>query len=246
MIQSRNIITKMEKFNLKWNDFASNVHKSFQNLRKEEDFFDVTLVGDDFKHVTAHKLVLSSSSEYFKKVFFNNKKYFQSHALICLEGLNQTDLNNILDYIYHGEIQIYQDDLDRFLGIAERLKLEGLRGGEQPDENNSTSQNDFLVSKVEDQITEVARKTEKPVIIIPSSDIQSLEELDQKVDESYTKVSPYCWTCNHCGKSFKKGAHAREHVEIHFEGLFFPCTFCDTNLRSRNALRQHKKIKHFS
>ena len=66
----------MDKFSLKWNDFPSNVQKSFQNLRKEEDFFDITLVGDDFKHVTAHKLVLSSSSEYFKKVFFNNKKYF--------------------------------------------------------------------------------------------------------------------------------------------------------------------------
>ena len=107
------------------------MHKSFQNLRKEEDFFDITIVGDDFKHVTAHKLVLASSSEYFKRIFTNNKKYFQSHALICLEGLDQNDLNNILDYIYHGEINIYQHDLDRFLGIAGRLKLEGLIGGKQ-------------------------------------------------------------------------------------------------------------------
>ena len=89
----------MEKFCLKWNDFTSNVTRSFQNLRKEEDFFDVTLVGDDGRHVTAHKLVLTSSSEYFKNVFTNSKKYFQSHALICLEGLQQDDLNNILDYI---------------------------------------------------------------------------------------------------------------------------------------------------
>ena len=124
----------MEKFCLKWNDFHSNVTKSFQNLRKEEDFFDVTLVGDDGKHATAHKLVLASSSEYFKNVFNNSKKYFQSHALICLEGLLQDDLNNILDYIYQGEVQIHQQDLDRFLAIAQRLKLEGLIGGEQEEE----------------------------------------------------------------------------------------------------------------
>ena len=93
-------------------------------MREEEEFYDVTLVGDDCKHVTAHKLVLASSSEYFQMIFSNNKKHFQSHALICLEGLNQSDLNNVLDYIYHGELQIYQHDLDRFLGIAERLKLE--------------------------------------------------------------------------------------------------------------------------
>ena len=29
----------MDKFNLKWNE--------------EEDFFDITLIGDDFNHVTA-------------------------------------------------------------------------------------------------------------------------------------------------------------------------------------------------
>ena len=81
----------MDKFNLKWNDFSSNVQKSFQNLRKEEDFFDITLIGDDYKHVTAHKVVLSSCSEYFKNVFSNNKKYFQSQAMICLEGLNHED-----------------------------------------------------------------------------------------------------------------------------------------------------------
>ena len=87
----------MEKFSLKWNDFTSNVQRSFQNLRKEEDFYDITLIGDDYKHVTAHKLVLSSCSEYFKNVFSNNKKYFESKAMICLEGLNHYDLNNVLD-----------------------------------------------------------------------------------------------------------------------------------------------------
>ena len=113
----------MEKFSLKWNDFTSNVQNSFKRLRTEEDFFDITLVGDDYKHVTAHKLVLSSCSEYFKGVFSNNKKYLQSHALICLEGMNQSDLNNVLDYIYQGEVQIQQEELERFLGIALRLKL---------------------------------------------------------------------------------------------------------------------------
>ena len=237
--------SRMDKFNLKWTDFSSNVHKFFQNFRKEEDFFDITLVGDDFKHVTAHKLVLSASSEYFKEVFSNNKKYFQSHALICLEGLIQSDLNNILDYIYHGEIQIYQHDLDRFLGIAERLKLEGLIGGEQqPEEDDKTTesleenikppQDNFLVSKNE----------KKLIHYVQSSDIQSLEELDQKLEESYTKVAPGCFTCNHCNKSFKKLFHIKEHVEMHFKGLSFPCTNCDTILSSRASLRIHNTTIH--
>ena len=58
----------MEKFNVKWNDFRKNVSKSFSVLRKEEEFFDVTLISDDEQHIAAHKLVLSASSEFFKNI----------------------------------------------------------------------------------------------------------------------------------------------------------------------------------
>jgi len=112
-----------EKFCLKWNDFHSNVSKSFGVLRTEDYLQDVTLVGVDHKQISAHKLVLSACSEYFKDIFKNNK---HSNPLLCLDGINNQDLNNILDYIYNGEVQIYQDDLERFLNIAQRLKLQGL------------------------------------------------------------------------------------------------------------------------
>ena len=296
----------MVKLSLKWADFTPNLHKSFQNLRKEEDFFDVTLVGDDFKYVTAHKVVLSSSSEYFKKVFSNNKKYFQSHALICLEGLTQSDLNNILDYIYHGELQIYKQDLDRFLGIAERLKLEGLQIGEWQHKNeadvktrrqtmknsevnvdvhnkqakldrvqetlplvsqrkNTTSQfpweavktgniseedifiqnDDSHVPQQESKRKKDVKMKEKPVISVQASDIKSLDELDRKVDECYSsRDSKGFFGCKYCAMVFKARGHIREHVEIHFDGLSFPCKMCDSPLRTRAALRHHYKNKH--
>ena len=62
-----------EKFCLKWNDFHSNILKSFRELRNEEDFYDVTIVSDDQKQLSAHKVVLSASSEYFKNILKQNK-----------------------------------------------------------------------------------------------------------------------------------------------------------------------------
>ena len=88
----------MEKTSLKWNDFQSNASKSFQLLRQEKDYFDVTLMGDDYQPLWAHKVVLSSSSEYFKNVLYNSRKY--SNPVLCIEGLNERDLSNVLDYIY--------------------------------------------------------------------------------------------------------------------------------------------------
>ena len=53
-----------EKFSLKWNDFYSNVSKSFSVFRNEEYLHDVILVSDDHNNkVAAHKLVLSACSE---------------------------------------------------------------------------------------------------------------------------------------------------------------------------------------
>ena len=112
-----------EKFSLKWNDFQSNVSRTFSQLRSEEEFFDVSLVSDDEKMMSAHKLVLSASSPYFKHILTTNK---HSHPLLCLDGVSSAELQCVLDYIYQGEVQINQEYLDRFLQIASKLKLEGL------------------------------------------------------------------------------------------------------------------------
>ena len=88
-----------------WNDFESNVSKSFGILRNEEYLYDVTLVCDENSQVSAHKLVLSSFSEYFKTIFRSNN-HNHPNPLICLEGVSSPELRNILDYMYNGEANI--------------------------------------------------------------------------------------------------------------------------------------------
>ena len=112
-----------EVFLFKWNNFQNNVTNSFKGLREENDFYDVTLVSDDNQQVSAHKIVLSASSEYFKTILKTNK---HSHPLLCLNQIDSSDLKNILDFIYNGELQIYPDQLDKFLNNAKRFQLQGL------------------------------------------------------------------------------------------------------------------------
>ena len=73
-----------EKFCLKWNDFSSNACKSFGLFRNEDYLHDVTLVSDDQHQVTAHKLVLSASSEYFKNIHCGTFKLDSGHNSICM------------------------------------------------------------------------------------------------------------------------------------------------------------------
>ena len=76
-----------EKFCLKWNDYESNLGKSFDEIRNGKDFFDVTLVCEDTQ-IEAHKLILGACSIFFKNVLrfdTNSKKCLgQDYIITCL------------------------------------------------------------------------------------------------------------------------------------------------------------------
>ena len=42
--------------------------------------------------------------------------------------MKSDDLKAIVDFLYFGEANIYQEHLDSFLAIAEELQLKGLEG----------------------------------------------------------------------------------------------------------------------
>ena len=193
----------MEKFCLKWNDFQTNVSKTFSSLRQEEHlFFDVTLVSDDEQHIPAHKLVLSASSELFKNMI---KKTEHSKPMIFLSGFKANDLLLVMDYIYQGEVQIFQSDLDGFLDVAQRLKIEGLIGGDNASADQSHNfDNDFkedleppytdLTEKIEENGKGVtnkkkAQRTERSVAMVNSNASNmdakaAVDELVEKTEEA--------------------------------------------------------------
>ena len=112
-----------EKFSLKWNDYQSNWNKALNELREDSDFADVTLISDDKVKFSAHRILLASCSNLFKFILKGN---IHANSLLYLSGVNSLNLGFILDYIYHGEVNIYQGQLDSFLESAQKLEIEGL------------------------------------------------------------------------------------------------------------------------
>ena len=60
-----------EKLCLQWNDFQDNIMSVFGNLRKDNDFADVTLACEDDQPVEAHKVILAG------QVFFSKLSHSQ-------------------------------------------------------------------------------------------------------------------------------------------------------------------------
>ena len=115
-----------EKLCLQWNDFTENIISSFRELREDREFTDVTLACEDGQQIEAHKVVLASASPVFMKLLKKNK---HPHPLIYMRGLKSEELMAIVDFLYQGEANVFQEHLDSFLALAEEFRLKGLTGG---------------------------------------------------------------------------------------------------------------------
>ncbi|XP_046401259.1 protein bric-a-brac 2-like [Ischnura elegans] len=128
-----------EQFCLQWNNFHCNLSSGFENLFKNEDLVDVTLACDG-KFIQAHKIILSICSEYFRSLFKVNPC---KHPIVILKDVNYNDLVSILKFMYCGKVNVRQEDLPRFLEMAEMLKINGL-ANERSMKQNSDTRNSLM------------------------------------------------------------------------------------------------------
>ena len=112
-----------DNYNIEWEDYKETVSLSFKQLRQENVLCDVTLVTDDDIHLSAHKVVLSACSTFFKSIF---RKTSHPNPLLYLGSIDSKNMNYILDYVYAGKVQIFEEDVENFLKLAKQLNIEGL------------------------------------------------------------------------------------------------------------------------
>ena len=238
-----------EKFCLKWNDFQQNIISSYHDLRKDSDFCDVTLVSEEDQHIKAHRIILSACSPFFSTVLRRNK---HSHPMIYMRGVKAKDLVAIVDFIYHGEANIYQDDLDGFLILAEELQLKGLAREEtsettkekmkKPKYVKPTSKTNFeediyntltsgainnkIVSTFESR--SIALVDADKLMVPENSTNESLKShLDSMIaNVEGTENMLICTVCRKTTEGPCRKQNMRIHIETHIEGLSYPCNQC--------------------
>ena len=141
-----------EKVNLMWNSFQENISTTYKELREETAFTDVTLACDGPQSFKVHRLILSASSPVFNVLL---RKHTSSHALIYLRGILEKDLNSLIDFMYHGEINVHEEDLDRFISLAEEFQIKGIFGKNQLAEYSYNETVPIIPDNLEDNVSKV-------------------------------------------------------------------------------------------
>ena len=257
--------TMSEKLCLQWNDFKDNIETSFKNLREETDFADVTLASEDGEQVDAHKVVLAASSPIFQKMLKRNQN---THPLIFMRGVKMDDLVAIVDFLYRGEANICQENLDSFLALAQELELQGLQrkndNFEETQTNLTNQQTPIKAPKVCKTDAKILKSEEFPRTQVAEDKTEDaddktvaltnlagdLQEIGIRVNSMMEKTSRKnalkkpLYVCNVCGKEGENG-NIKQHIEAnHLEGVSVPCNFCEKSFRCQNSLTKHIQSKH--
>jgi len=252
-----------EKFCLKWNDFQTNLCETFQNVRGEDDFSDITLVSEDKQHVKAHRVILAASSPFFKDLLQTNQ---HPQPLVYMRGVRGTTLEALVDFIYCGEANVLQDGIDTFLALAEEMQLKGLTGPQpeteppkQPSINeNSTKHHQTLIQEVRARGTKAILKQENMITSQVTDNFEEYQvvkeadtfldntdvgELEEHLSSLIERVNG-TWTCKMCGKTRRDKTDIKRHAETHIEGASHPCNTCGKTFRNSNSLKCHKTASH--
>ena len=155
--------------------------------------------------------------------------------------------------------------MDSFLESAQKLEVEGLLATDNKDEINEEKNSiqdevipeetydDFKyqqdeekqVVKIDQTVNYVTRRQQSKSYPtdLTKFDVGSCtpEEIEDKIRNLYEKKDGV-FRCLACG--YTTNHKIKRHIEVHFEGLSYPCTVCNKEFRSKNSLNNHESIKH--
>ena len=150
-----------ESFNLRWDDFEANTRVALKELRDETEFCDVTLACANGKQVSAHKVILAGGSKFFQQILKQNP---HPHPLLYLKGVRYDYLLSILDFVYTGEANINQKEIESFFDVANDLQIKGLIDKNTP-QKNSSKEGDMMSRNVfrQNDRSNVKKEAESPL-----------------------------------------------------------------------------------
>ena len=215
-------------------------------MMESREFADVTLVTDDKQQIRAHRNILSACSPVFKNILHLDSN--NNNPIIYLRGIQYSEMESIMQFIYLGEARFHKERLSEFLMVSKNLEIKELSIGiEMNDQTTSNEEsikqeNGFGENDINGQPTQNW-----------SEDVANSEPQTHTATKSITvnntnkrKISAHegvKFACNQCDQQFTLQSSLTKHNQNVHEGVRYACNQCEYQ-GSRDALRHHLKIKH--
>ena len=217
-----------EKYSVKWHAYSDHLKSMMKELMMNEDFSDITLVTEDKKQIKANINILSVCSPVFKDILSKDKN---SSPIMYLRGIQYSEIESIIQFIYLGEATLYEERMDEFLAVAKSLQIKKLCKAET--ESNDELE-DYPSPNNQDTSSELV---EKKTVTYDKIEKQAPQEI-----EGHVVVGKY--ECDQCNKIYPNRQNLIRHKESVHLGVKYPCAQCDLQFTQQVHLRTHIQSKH--
>ena len=260
-----------ESYNLNWAEFDSYTSKTFRDLLGSQDFTDVTLVCDDEEVIRAHKVILSACSPFFCRIL---KKNDHNNPLVYLSDVNLNELKAIVNFMYLGQTNVEQENLQRFLKIAAKFEVRGLTDNKKEESFQANPGKSYKkmsgLSKVKSSpAVDVVNSLEaeqgrsqavvKTELDLPAyyyeNNLSSQEDLEDLESEANLRPGPGLsvtagednkYPCDQCDYKATYACNLASHKRTVHEGVYYTCSICSYKSSRKDRLNKHYINKHGS
>ena len=233
----------MEKFSLIWNDYNSHLSELMRGMLKRTDLSDVTLVCDE-SSFKVHKVVLSACSEVFTEII---KQTPGSNSVIYLRGIPAKQMEILVEFMYLGEAQMYDGQIEDFLNIARDLKIKGTGLSD----NNASMENGCMKENLDDESFKKTKEPSKVESFKTDSVIEKQTVIMKKTSWESNEIHAVALQrtqgsleCPECGRLFTHGGQLNLHIKSIHLGIKHQCNFCEHKATQKSNLKAHVKARH--
>ena len=265
MLTSVHDSQSMMRSSVLWDGFSQAASCCFSRVFKSGEYEDVTLITEDCQEFGAHRVILASASEKFRKIL--QFKSQQRNPLIFLRGLTSEQVLSLLHFIYEGKVDVQTEDLASFINIVTEFEIDGLKyandGDSPPDDDHSNSDGEqmadidhdeaeiknFRGNRNRKEISEEKAPKEEEEVSAPQvsemsfsksyfEDSDFLESSERQYDDLH-----HCMKCNY---KTKRKELLKTHMSSNHDGpkIVCPNQLCGRVYSSKANLRSHMKSCH--
>ena len=229
-----------QNYTLHWHSYSDHLREALNEMMLSSEFADITIVTDDKQQIRAHRNILSACSPVFKSILKIDSN--STNPVIYLRGIQHSEMESIMQFIYQGEARFYEERMSEFLTVSKNLEIKELSTGIEMNDQTTSDQVETIENNVADENMDIAG--------VPTHAFDEKTEIVERynatkgseINKQFSNKSKF--QCKQCDKSYSgSGALSNHNKSVH-EGVKYDCDQCDFQSRRQDSLTIHIKSIH--
>ena len=225
-----------EKYTLHWHSYSDHLKEALNEMMLSSEFADVTLVTDDKQQIRAHRNILSAASPVFKSILQIDSK--NANPVIYLRGIQHSEIESIMQFIYLGEARFYEERMSEFLTVSKNLEIKELSTGIEINDQGEGNENNVADLNMDIEGAPPHTTYEGGSNVEPQAQSEPITQnnyVNRRIKRTNVVSGDAKFQCKECERTFSGLSGLWHHTKSKHEGVKPSDVIIATNYCSNNC-----------